>query len=337
MTQIVPLQKINSYDLLKFLMAVCIVAHHTGLIRYSDTTHLLFDPINGASVPCFLVLSSFFFFRKCRNTTFSWVNLEKFVKRLSVLYGCWFIISLPIVLEPRLHQFRKSFFEGLATIVYSLLGGSTFGGSWFLTALIEAIVIFFVLKKMRVPDFVQLILAFFIYFSITKVCSLCTKEWLSLVFENDLSMTVCKAYYWIVIGYMLSSPSRVALMERLRNKHSNYFFVICILILYLAVMLYMYYGFYSFWIQLIAVPIMLVLFYCIKLKDSPLYKRLRDKSILIFFIHFIIIRFYSHFFKGSLQSGPICFIVVFLITYIIAFGILFLSNKKTFKILKHLI
>ena len=337
MTQIVPQQKINSYDLLKFLMAVCIVAHHTGLIRYSDTTHLLFDPINGASVPCFLVLSSFFFFRKCRNTTFSWVNLEKFVKRLSVLYGCWFIISLPIVLESRLHGFRKSIFEGLGTIVYSLFAGRTFGGSWFLTALIEAVVFFFVLKKMRVPDFVQFILAFFIYFSITKVCTLCTKEWLSQVFEIDLSMTVCRTYYWIVIGYLISSPSCVALMERLRNKHRNYNFVISVLILYLAVMLCLYYGLYSFWIQLIAVPMMLVFFYCIKLKDRPLYKELRDKSILIFFIHFIIKRFYIHFFKGGLQSGPICFIIVFLITYIIASLILYLSNKKKFKLFKHLI
>lgn len=87
---------IYGFDLLKFLMALMIVAVHA---RAFEEPHLykIMAPLMNVSVPLFFILSSFFLFRKILETD----RVEyviRFLKRTSTLYGFWLIINIPLYL-----------------------------------------------------------------------------------------------------------------------------------------------------------------------------------------------------------------------------------------------
>lgn len=106
-------KNIYSFDLLKFIMALVIVAHHSAIREVSSTVEMLFNPLNWVSVPVFFILSSFFFLRKCRENNFDWILLISYTKRLSILYLIWAFINTPFIFP----KYYSSIIDG------TLLGG----------------------------------------------------------------------------------------------------------------------------------------------------------------------------------------------------------------------
>lgn len=87
----------NSYDLLKFIMALLIVAIHTNAF-YGPWFCTWFQPVVYIAVPVFFVLSSMFYFIKVRkNISDRFSILKQYVKRIGILYCFWFFINIPFI------------------------------------------------------------------------------------------------------------------------------------------------------------------------------------------------------------------------------------------------
>lgn len=119
----------KSIDLLKFLSAFAVICLHTrpflnsGIEYFADTFFVM-------AVPFFFCTSSFFFHNKD-------TSLRHYIMRLSQLYIIWFVIELPYVIS----KFDFCTFSGIKMFVWSLFFQNTFWASWFLMALMIAMLI----------------------------------------------------------------------------------------------------------------------------------------------------------------------------------------------------
>lgn len=328
-------KNIYSFDLLKFLMAAVIVAHHTKACIHIDSLYFLNEALQNVSVPIFFTLSSFFLFRKCRDNSFSWNSLGYFCKRLGLLYLSWFIISLPIFIFHNLDVFKTSLRGSLEFFIHSVLCSSTFSGFWFITALLESVVLFFIFKKCHVPDIVQLIFSYglIVYMwlfsnNLIPDSNLWLGKFLKEVFQGELSMTVCKGYFWIVFGYLLSSHANKALWNSIKNKVNNMGTVLLIVFIVALLQCSMRLEVPTAISTVIFSYLLLTAFFCLKLPESTIYKELRIKSILIFFIHFIVNIAYSMIVKGYYSNGLLCFFVVYIVSYLLADFVVRISRSS---------
>ena len=120
----------TSIDLLKFMSAFAVICLHTqpfagcGLLEYFTNVFFVM------AVPFFFCTSSFFFHRKTS-------SLKRYVKRLVQLYLVWFIIEIPYVVSK--YDFGSLY--GWKLFAWSLCFQNTFWASWFLMALILAMLI----------------------------------------------------------------------------------------------------------------------------------------------------------------------------------------------------
>ena len=99
------IEKKNYYgiDLLKFIMAVCVVAIHTQPLYsiQSIVVQRLFDTITSLAVPYFFSVSGFLLFSKIDANISCTKNMEvckRYLSRVLSLYVIWNIIYLPITI-----------------------------------------------------------------------------------------------------------------------------------------------------------------------------------------------------------------------------------------------
>lgn len=131
------------FDVLKFVMAVIIVANHTLNIPL----HL--RPFVRLAVPLFFIMTSYFFhlkLKEARTPAESHERLMKFVKRNFKLYLFWSILLLPIVLYLRPIWFEYDLLFAVKKIIKSFLLGF-FPASWFIVASVYATVIVYFLSR----------------------------------------------------------------------------------------------------------------------------------------------------------------------------------------------
>lgn len=136
------------YDILKFILSVCVVAIHTDLFP-----QILF-PWLRIAVPLFFIITGMFLFEKLHGETEQKKRMKivsRFVQRNLKLYFFWFLCLCPLIL-----YIRKDiiFGGGLAmsgfALVKLILFGSTFTGSWYIMSGILGVLIISVLLK-KVP------------------------------------------------------------------------------------------------------------------------------------------------------------------------------------------
>lgn len=88
---------ICGFDVLKFLMALMIVAVHARAFVEPHLSKIM-APLMNVSVPLFFILSSFFLFRKILETD-RIESVIRFLKRTSTLYVFWLIVNIPLYLH----------------------------------------------------------------------------------------------------------------------------------------------------------------------------------------------------------------------------------------------
>ncbi len=132
-------------DLLKFSMALCVVALHSWLFKNVPSLHAVVHPLYLVAVPVFFTVSSYLFFAKVSRCGAGggWTVLGHYLKRLGVFYLFWFIVMLPLTIIAKHwhHHFSAAgFFRDLFL-------ASTFRGSWFLAALLFGMPVVFIARK----------------------------------------------------------------------------------------------------------------------------------------------------------------------------------------------
>lgn len=329
---------IPGFDIFKFLLSLGIVAIHTQLAQTLIAAN--FNSIGGIiikyeslCVPCFFIISSFLFFRKCWITGFpnSESSYFKFIKRLIIIYFFYFILLSPIII-PNREYLSMGITTGINTFLIDFFMRYTYPGSWFLSALIVSVtIIYWVGRYIKTYWLLPPLLILHIYvFNI----DLFPDNWHGLYeyYEEHvrtMQLSFTAALYPICLGSVLSHPRMIDLYKIL-----EYYNKYCLILL---MGLFAIYCIMDSILLLTTITILLfVYFYNLDLHFSPVYHRLREYSILFFFWHFIVIQILKIAFHDDIYNvlGIYLFPIVLLIITIIATTILYLEEKKYFRWLR---
>lgn len=129
-----------SIDFWKFVSCLLIVILHCHPLASNQLADYYLTCFCRIAVPFFFISSSFFFFRSGK-------DIRLFVKRLLILYLCWFILELPQTITRIFIYNDNSFYYNLFIFIRGLLINSTFPASWFITALWQGVLIVWWLSK----------------------------------------------------------------------------------------------------------------------------------------------------------------------------------------------
>lgn len=150
-------QEYKMLDVMKFVMAIVVVAIHTRPELSFKSTFIreLFEALYSIAVPFFFMASGFLLFRKIELplNKDGEVRIKSYLKRMCKLYLVWTIIYLPLTI----YGFYLDGIPVLKAIVVFLrnvlLVGENFMSwpLWYLLALIVAVGIIYALLKVKVP------------------------------------------------------------------------------------------------------------------------------------------------------------------------------------------
>lgn len=225
----------NAYDILKFVMALLIVAIHTKGFDGPIANELL-KPFQGIAVPVFFILSSMFYFinlRKKRGE--KWQYLKKFLSRLGVLYLFWFIINIVFIQHEHKYFVCDGMFD-IFRLCKDILLKYTFHGSWFLSALALSILIYTIVHNKRylsIGLFVVSLLGLF-YINLIDYFPFYMRgfyEWWQQNIRYEVTLSVLEALPWVGFGYYMSSEKFQYLLSKIKNLNNpkNFHILLCYL------------------------------------------------------------------------------------------------------------
>lgn len=339
LTEVKSNDQIYGFDVLKMLMALCIVAIHVKPFEGNPILSRCFSPLLSAAVPVFFILSSFFLFRKLNSKSYDLNILLNWLKRIGTLYLFWLIVNLPFVIHDRLDRRGESVITLVWYSIRDLFFASTFSGSWFLSALIFGVVFCYLIKKYLKANnviFLSISVLVNIFLNYHSVCPTWVNgvyDWIAANIHPEVELTVVSGILWCSIGCVLASDSCIHFLNRVKSYNNSILILILFVILSWAMRIYITDTLQS---ELrIGLSLSLyALFFCIKLPESSCYKTLRSFSILFYFQHFIWLHVYAWVFSSRFAVGG-KYLIITALCFIGASIIVGLSKKKYFKWLKY--
>ena len=131
-------------DILKYFMALLIVAGHSDLFVEFPYVNAVFGNLPKIAIPTFFAVSAFLFFGKLDNSPQDATKVFKHtIKRLLIFYIVWYVLMLPYSIP---NSFMKANFKELLFVVPF---GCAFKGYWFIKALIINTVILYLCRGKR--------------------------------------------------------------------------------------------------------------------------------------------------------------------------------------------
>ena len=142
----------RAIDIAKFVMAILVVAIHVR--PFTGQTAFVYDDIIARIAdPLFFQITAFLFFEKIfaqisgdLRPGMSWRMLGHYMKRILALYTAWFVIYAPVVL-PRTWQECGNTRGMLLALLKKYWLSGYYGAMWFMTALLLAMPLVFILTK----------------------------------------------------------------------------------------------------------------------------------------------------------------------------------------------
>ena len=142
----------RAIDIAKFVMAILVVAIHVRPFT-GQTVFVYDDIIARIADPLFFQITAFLFFEKIfaqisgdLRQGMSWRMLGHYMKRILALYTAWFVIYAPVVL-PRTWQECGNIRGMLLALLKKYWLSGYYGAMWFMTALLLAMPLVFILTK----------------------------------------------------------------------------------------------------------------------------------------------------------------------------------------------
>lgn len=324
---------IPGLDILKFIMALLIVAIHSEAVNDFPIVYEVTNPVIMRAVPMFFVISAFLLFRKIRQSQLSGQQergiLLHFTWRLFLLYSFWMVVQFPLVIHTR-HYLSMSFIEFIYNFLLDIAFRSTFHGAWFFSALVVGTWLIYFASKM-LKDKTIWILPLFVALYIYHADEL-SVQYQTFWFwyqENIINPqnSFLVSLFWISAGFILANPDIIEKTENLRNSYvmGGLFGIAWLLSIMLLDL------------RVIMVLPLFVLFYNWNLESKPVYKMMRQSSILIFTLHFIFIGIFRMVCPNVelLQHGFFLYVILVLLCLLSSLVILKLKDYKIFSWLKY--
>lgn len=151
------LVKYDILDISKFMAALFVVGIHSGpFYSYSsELQYYVFSVFGRLAVPFFFIISAFFLtksIKKRAGTRQENSVVWHYMKRILMLYFAWYLIYIPMMLTKAIsaglyfHNMPAAILKRFVTYFFI---GSTFRGSWYLTASVfGALFVFVICKKL---------------------------------------------------------------------------------------------------------------------------------------------------------------------------------------------
>lgn len=140
-------------DYFKLILSFLVILLHSyplfnSFPTLSNMSWLISNGIARIAVPCFFLINGFYLIHKKTSNRFIFKN----IKRLLVMYIIWILIySYSIKLETQtLYTVCKQIFLGYAHL-------------WYLLSYAQALLLFWLLKKLKISDFLLLIISIILY------------------------------------------------------------------------------------------------------------------------------------------------------------------------------
>lgn len=324
---------IPGLDILKFIMALLIVAIHSEAVNDFPIVYEVTNPVIMSAVPMFFVISAFLLFRKIRQSQLSGQQereiLLHFTWRLFLLYSFWMVVQFPLVIHTR-HYLSMSFIEFIYNFLLDIAFRSTFHGAWFFSALVVGTWLIYFASKM-LKDKTIWILPLFVALYIYHADELSVQYqtfwfWYQKNVINPQNSFLV-SLFWISAGFILANPDIIEKIENLRNNYvmGGLFGIAWLLSIMLLDL------------RVIMVLPLFVLFYNWNLESKPVYKMMRQSSILIFTLHFIFIGGVRMVCPNVelLQHGFFLYVILVLLCLLSSLVILKLKDYKIFSWLKY--
>ena len=319
-------------DILKFIMALLVVAIHSEAVNYIPIVYETTLPLINSALPIFFVVSAFLLFRRLRYTKLpskqNYNILLHFTKRLVYLYLFWMIIQLPLVIYTRKY-FSMTFIEFIGNFLLDITLRTTFHGSWFFSALIVGIWIIYGFSKYfkeKIIWIIPLCLSLYTYHAASLPIKYQGLWELYADYITNPQNSFPVSLFWISLGYILANPLIIKTIGKFKKFPLVIVLVIawCISISYLDLRVFM----------VVSIFIMAL---NSKINYKPIFKFMRQSSILIFTLHFIFIVIFRFVFPEIewLQHGLVLFGILICLCLISSAIVLKLKDNKYFAWLKY--
>lgn len=321
---------IPGLDILKFAMALLVVAIHAEAVNDISGIYEVTLPLISCAVPVFFVISAYLVFRKIRveSVTSPYRSLIHFTKRLALLYIFWMVVQLPLVLHTR-HYMEMNLFGFIYNFILDITLRSTFHGAWFLSALVVGVWMIYVSSKVagdKIIWIVPFLLAMYVYHA-NKLPIEYQEIW--NWYNNHIgnpqnSFTV--SLFWISLGYITANPKLKGIIAKLKTVY--------VLMVLLTAWVFCIWGVDLRFLMVIS---LFVVSFNLKTEYKPAYKIMRQSSILIFILHFIFIGIFRLALPNvdCLQHGLILYGVLIVLCLLSSIIILKLKDYKYFSWLKY--
>ncbi|MBR2759753.1 MAG: acyltransferase family protein [Solobacterium sp.] len=127
-------KKYDAIDIAKFVASLVVFTQHCGPFKDYPALAFYYEIISRWVVPFFFISSAYFLFRKSVNGVLDQDTLNHYLKRLGILYGCWFLINIPYIYLEKLEPEDLSAISTWLIFIKNSLLTSTFTGSWYLVS-----------------------------------------------------------------------------------------------------------------------------------------------------------------------------------------------------------
>lgn len=323
-------------DIAKFLCAILVVCIHTHPLQYGTTIDYYFNCFCRIAVPFFFVSSSYFYFTRGG-------DIKKYIRRLLILYACWFVVEIPFTLKVYFFDASNSLLFNTLKFVRGILINNSFFASWFLTALMEGMFIIHLLEKKK-PTLLYVIGS--LCFSLALIWCL----WYGLIrgtriesYYNYFGFVFMPANSFVIaIPYLIIGK----LFAEKRIPEINYFLcVIFVLVAVVEVCICKYSfnkPFDDVYISLI--PLSIIIFqFASKISVSKtsslnsVCRFLRKCSILIYLLHPVFIYIFEQFglFQAQGDYNPLVLFLTVLVCSVLCSSMIIALSKR-YNLLKYM-
>ena len=329
-------------DLLKFIMALAVVAIHVKPFETSSLLSSIFKPWTSAAVPVFFLISAFLLFNKVERLSGGGqkrIAILNFTKRIGILYMVWFVIDLPYIIANKGYFTSYGVMESIGVFVKDLLLSATFPGSWFLSALVVSVLLVcglsYILGKWFTFAIALLISIYVTGQSWLPESMHGLYDWYAGSVRKEVMLSFPSALVWVSMGQLMTSNKVKECIDVVKSKDRTLLWIGIAVIYVIKAMMDK--GSYN--LNYLLVPMLFLGGLTAALAPSNAYKFLRETSIIMYLFHFSIAGKKSLFLNMIGQSGTVYHILYYLIvvmaSLLFAMLILRLEKRNFFGILRY--
>lgn len=311
-------QSYASIDVVKFIMAMIVVAIHVHPLEYVDNEIIKigFKIISPCAVPFFFLVTGYFLGKKLiyKTWTDNKLILNKTISKTIKMYVIWSIVYLPLAIWDYVYN-EHSFWTDILSYIHGFLLVGDHYNSWILWYLLSAIYgfifIFFFIRRGTSKKNILLYATVMLLIG-HALSAFCAYQG---VFPKFL-ITIQKCLYGT--GRLATGVFYISLglfiAQTFDKKISHIKSIMLIFIgLCISAILLLYLPFFSFLGTIFCSIGIFIATLNVKLRNRNIYQRLRNYSVVIYFTHLWIWTIIYTILYGKKQYG----MEIFMYTYVV--------------------